>query len=161
PLWQQRLTLERDTQTFGLSTQQLFDALLLDLHIPANRFVNEAVVGRLNAILEDLGAFRPSPPAPSGGIFPLGLGARGPKVAELHSSLRQLGYAISPSESAAKLFGDTTLRAVASFQQLHGLEPNGAVDEVTAQQIGTAAGVRRNEPQVVLGIVRRSNTTAV
>jgi len=159
--WQQRLVEDMSTQSFGSPTKLLFDALLSDLHIPADGFVDEIVAERLNTLLEELGAFSPPTLQTLEDTFPLTLGARGPKVAELHASLRQLGYMISLSDSAAKLFGDTTHRAVTSFQQSRGLEPNGMVDEAMAAQINDAAAVQRNEPRVVLGVVRRSDATAV
>src|ERR1700754_2400179 len=108
--WQQTLQPERATQTFDTSTRRLFLALLTDLAIPDVDFVNESTAGRLNSLLDDLGAFSTGP-NPS-----LSLGSQGSNVAELHNNLRQLGYTISVAESAAQLFGESTRRAVASFQ---------------------------------------------
>ncbi|MGH9755501.1 MAG: neuraminidase-like domain-containing protein [Blastocatellia bacterium] len=75
--------------------------------------------------------------------------------------MRQLGHTISLSDSAAKLFGATTHHAVVGFQQSRGLEPNGVVNETTAARINAAAAVQLNESRVVLGVVRRSDTTPV
>lgn len=159
--WQQAVQSERVAQSFGEGTRRLFVGLLTDLHLPSADFVNEPIAERLNQVLETLGAFVPSPPLPSDDVFPLTLSARGTKVAELHASLRQLGYSISLRESIAKLFSDTTHRAVGTFQQSRGLESSGIVDQALAMQINTAASVKRNEPRVVLGIVRGSDATAV
>ncbi len=156
--WRRRLTRDMAAQTFGGPTRQLFDALLSDLRIPADGFVNQTIAERLNVILEELGALTPSPADEDGR---LSLGARGPDVAQLQGRLRQLGHTISLTESAAKLFGETTHRAVANFQQSRGLAPNGVVDEATAAQISAAADVGRDEPRVALGVVRQSDTTAV
>lgn len=158
--WQQALQPERMAQSFGQVTRRLFVALLNDLNLPNTDFVNETTAERLNQILEALGAFLPTPPPPSDG-FPLVLGARGAAVAELQTTLREVGYSISPRESTASVFGDTTHRAVGTFQQSRGLESTGIVDQSLVAQIKTAASVTRNAPWVVLGVVRRSDATAV
>jgi peptidoglycan hydrolase-like protein with peptidoglycan-binding domain len=158
--WQQNTASERAVQSFGPSTRRLFAGVLTALSLPNADYVDEPTAERLNQILETLGAFLPSLPPPSDG-FPLTLGSRGPNVADLQRNLQQLGYSISLRESAAELFGDTTLRAVGTFLQSHGLEPNGTIDRALAAQIRAEASVNRNEPQVVLGVVRRSDSTAV
>ncbi len=61
--WQQDLTDEMATQSFGERTEHLFSSVIADLHFPAAEFVNETVAGRLNSLLEELGAFR-TPAAP-------------------------------------------------------------------------------------------------
>ena len=157
--WQQNTAPETAVQSFGPNTRRLFAGVLTALSLPNADFVNEPTAARLNHILETLGAFLPSPP-PSDG-FPLTLGARGPNVANLQKNLQQLGYSISVRESAAESFGDTTLRAVGTFLESRGLEPNGEIDQALAAQIRTAASVNRNEPQVVLGVVRQSDSAAV
>jgi peptidoglycan hydrolase-like protein with peptidoglycan-binding domain len=158
--WRQNTASEMAAQSFGPNTRRLFAGVLTALSLPNADFVDEPTAARLNQILETLGAFPPPLPPPSDG-FPLTLGTRGPNVADLQKNLQQLGYLISVRESAAELFGDTTLRAVGTFLQSRGLEPNGEIDQALAAQIRTAASVNRNEPQVVLGVVRRSDSTAV
>ena len=153
--WQQTLQSESAAQTFGTSTRRLFLALLTDLTIPEADFVNEPTAGRLNSLLDDLGAFS------TGTDASLSLGSQGSNVAELHNNLRQLGYTVSLPESAAQLFGESTRRAVASFQRSRGIEVTGIVDETTAAQILREVDATRSKPFVVLGLVLREDGTAV
>ena len=153
--WKEVVAGEMATQSFGERTKRLFAAVIADLHLPHADFVNEAIAARLNALLDELGAF-PSPSPAS-----LSLGAQGPNVAELQNNLRQLGYTISLPESAARLFGESTRRAVASFQRSRGMEPNGVVDDVTARQVAAEVGAVQSEPFVVLGLILQEDGTPV
>jgi peptidoglycan hydrolase-like protein with peptidoglycan-binding domain len=169
--WKQTVSGEMASQSFSERTKRLLAAVIAEVHLPTADFVNDAIAGRLNALLDQLGAFptpappTPAPPTPSpvppGPTASLSLGSQGPPVAELHTSLRLLGYTISLPESAAKLFGETTRRAVASFQRSHSIASNGVVDEVTAAQIATGLGAMRSQPLVILGLVLREDGTAV
>ena len=52
---------------------------------------------------------------------PLSRNSTGESVAELHSELLSLGFAIASTELTAKRFGDDTEKAVRAFQGRHGL----------------------------------------
>ena len=65
----------------------------------------------------------------------LNIRMHGKDVELLQQELRQLGFAI---EDEAGYFGQTTRRAVEQFQEQHGLEITGVVDERTATLINDA-----------------------
>lgn len=65
----------------------------------------------------------------------LNIGMRGGDVELLQQELHQLGFAI---EDEAGYFGSSTRRAVEQFQEQHGLEMTGVVDERTATLINDA-----------------------
>jgi peptidoglycan hydrolase-like protein with peptidoglycan-binding domain len=70
----------------------------------------------------------------------LGLDSQGEDVASLHNQLLNMGGSIDAAELAMKLFGNTTRRRVAEFQEQTALPPTGVVDEDTASAIDRAAG---------------------
>jgi hypothetical protein len=65
----------------------------------------------------------------------LSLSLQGADVALLHTELTQLGFSVLAAEIVAEHFGASTQKAVASFQQQHGLPSTGVVDASTAAQI--------------------------
>src|SRR5688500_5379023 len=67
--------------------------------------------------------------------FPLGPQTRGAKIVPLHEALAALGYDVAPAEADTQRFGETTRAAVTAFQDRHGLERTGTVDEATAKLI--------------------------
>lgn len=72
---------------------------------------------------------------------PLGIGAYGDNVAELHRALLQLGFHVPDSELRRKFFGPATRHAVQRLQQAHGLSATGELDEETATALtGEPAG---------------------
>ncbi|OQW55440.1 MAG: hypothetical protein A4S17_06165 [Proteobacteria bacterium HN_bin10] len=64
-------------------------------------------------------------------------GASGERVRELQRALAELGY---PVGAADGIFGPATRRAVVNFQNEHGLETTGAVDQATQAAITAALG---------------------
>lgn len=62
----------------------------------------------------------------------LGLGAKGPEVAELQELLRTLGYEVEADGS----FGADTERAIRDFQSQHGLAADGIVGSNTSEALG-------------------------
>ncbi len=73
--------------------------------------------------------------APSLSPGDMGVGARGAAVKELQEKLAQLGYSVGTPDG---IFGQKTRRAVVNFQQEHGLETSGQVDEATMAAIDEA-----------------------
>lgn len=73
----------------------------------------------------------------------LNIGMRGGDVELLQQELHQLVFAI---EDEAGYFGSSTRRAVEQFQEQHGLEITGVVDESTATLINDA--VQALDPNV-------------
>jgi peptidoglycan hydrolase-like protein with peptidoglycan-binding domain len=84
-------------------------------------------------------------------IFPLEAGRQGPEVADLQAALqllldkvailrddegacRELSTTLE-RERAERVYGDVTIRVVATFQEESCLEPSGNVDEPTANEI--------------------------
>src|SRR5215211_9191228 len=108
-------------------------------------------------------------------IFPLEAGRRGPEVADLQNALqilldrgtilrddagarRELS-AMLQRERAEQLYGDVTIKVVATFQEESRLEPSGNVDEPTANEINAflqELGLldQQEQPLVVSGHVR-------
>lgn len=84
-------------------------------------------------------------------------GMRGEDVALLHSELAQLIEAgrldaeIADEEAAGQRFGQTTYEAVIRFQEQHGLDPSGVVEDQTALRINQE--VDALQPYVVTGRV--------
>ncbi|HEY6119180.1 MAG TPA: peptidoglycan-binding domain-containing protein, partial [Pyrinomonadaceae bacterium] len=68
----------------------------------------------------------------------LSLGMQGREVAELHKQLVELGFEISAEEIDGQTYGETTYRAVRSFQRSQGLHSEGIVDEETAHLLSRA-----------------------
>jgi peptidoglycan hydrolase-like protein with peptidoglycan-binding domain len=82
-------------------------------------------------------------------IFPLEAGRRGPEVADLQAALQLLldkrailrddegtcRVLSATLERAKRVYGDVTIRVVATFQEEIRLEPSGNVDEPTANEI--------------------------
>src|SRR5262245_45158541 len=62
----------------------------------------------------------------------------GDDVRLLHAALLDLGLPIPDAERQQALFGAGTRDAVTGFQQEHGLEPTGMVDEATARAVTAA-----------------------
>lgn len=65
----------------------------------------------------------------------LKLGDRGAAVRALQRALSHLGFAIGPPDG---VFGQKTREAVVSFQQAHGLAPDGVVGPQTARAVNRA-----------------------
>ena len=92
----------------------------------------------------------------------LNIRMRGEDVVLLQQELRQLGFAI---EDKAGYFGRTTRRSVEQFQEQHGLEMTGVVDEPTARLINEALQALEPGPEsddatgsfVVRGHVRKTD----
>ena len=61
-------------------------------------------------------------------LDPITQGMQGPAVEDIQTRLVALGYTIEDSESAAKLYGPTTARAVAAFRVANNLDVPGDVD---------------------------------
>ena len=66
-------------------------------------------------------------------------GMSGVEVAELHRELARLGTTIPSRERRDRRFGAGTVRAVAAFQQAHGLDQTGVVDRETAAALRALA----------------------
>jgi hypothetical protein len=56
--WQQDLSTETATQSFGTGTSRLLASLRTELHLPDGEFVNEETAEALNQQLAELGAFQ-------------------------------------------------------------------------------------------------------
>lgn len=68
----------------------------------------------------------------------LRLELRGDDVALLHHELALLGLHVEDADVARQWFGDSTEKAVRTFQDEHQLPPEGVVDERTARSINAA-----------------------
>lgn len=73
----------------------------------------------------------------------LKLGSRGDKVAKLQNDLKTLGYYAQKSDG---IFGENTKAAVISFQQKHGLTPDGMVGRKTNDAIQAALKNKPSQP---------------
>lgn len=91
----------------------------------------------------------------------LSIDMQGEDVQLLHSELQSLGYDVPREEIARRFFGPATHEAVLDFQRKHGPEPNGIVDERTANDINTAVEAQQPIPKqlVVSGQVRHQDET--
>ncbi len=71
----------------------------------------------------------------------IGLGDRGPAVADVQKRLRHLGYDVPgwDDELKASSFGEATLNAVKAFQRARGLRETGTVDESTWNELVEAS----------------------
>src|SRR5215218_159264 len=113
-------------------------------------------------------------------IFPLEAGRQGPEVADLQAALQLLLdrgailgddegarhelYAGLERERAERVYGDVTIKVVATFQEESRLQPSGNVDEPTANEInaflqewGLLDQRAQERPLVVSGRVRRGD----
>jgi peptidoglycan hydrolase-like protein with peptidoglycan-binding domain len=136
--WQQELSTELATQSFGTGTSRLLLGLLTSLNLPRAEFVDEPTAQALNRILDGLGAFSPDVPSESDSVFPLSLGIRGSRVAQLHNNLRKLGYEIPQSELDSNLFDVGTQSAVRQVQSKYGLSLTGVLDDRTQAALARA-----------------------
>jgi hypothetical protein len=68
----------------------------------------------------------------SGLVERLGVGAVGPEVTRLHEELRLHGIDVPAGEMNREFFGPGTREAVLRWQEVHGLDGTGEVDEPTA-----------------------------
>ncbi len=97
----------------------------------------------------------------------LSLDMQGDDVKLLHSELIQLGFEIPIEELESLIgprprparFGPGTRQTVGQFQEAHGLEPNGIVDERTAEAINAAVDAQGSF--LVHGQVRHTDGTPV
>src|SRR5258707_1721995 len=69
--WQQELSTEMATQSFGTATSRLLLGLLTSLNLPRAELVDEPTAQALNRILDGLEAFSPDVPPESDSVFPL------------------------------------------------------------------------------------------
>ena len=84
----------------------------------------------------------------------------GEDVTLLHDELKTLGFSIPDKEIADGVFGQGTEQAVKEFQQKHGLQMSGIVDQETAAQInreGQGTGLDSAKSFVVKGLVVYAN----
>lgn len=70
----------------------------------------------------------------------------GPEVGEIQQALIEAGYSISSMELAGKIFGPTTIAAVASYQRSHGLSPDGVVGDRTRAALSGAGDANFTAP---------------
>ena len=93
----------------------------------------------------------------------LGTDMQGDDVNLLHDELTQLGYTIPDNERQEAVFGPGTEAIIQEFQQAHGLDPTGVVDQNTATQINQQVGNQPPAPSafVVQGQVTQPNGNPV
>ncbi|MFC6939742.1 neuraminidase-like domain-containing protein [Salinirubellus sp. GCM10025818] len=82
---------------------------------------------------------------------------KGPDVELLHEELQALGFTLPSSEIDEGFFGTKTRGVVEEFQERHGLERTGEVDERTAQAINAAVDSQQPERFTVSGTVRQQD----
>ena len=68
-------------------------------------------------------------------VFPLSMRMKRDSVADLQASLRLLGLQVSNEETERRYYGASTRQAVRKFQEEHGLQASGEVDEATAERL--------------------------
>ena len=85
----------------------------------------------------------------------------GDDVATLQSELAQLGLTVLADEVQKRRFGKGTQEAVKKFQVEHGLQPNGVVDQRTADEINAAVAAAQAKTLVISGHVRKADGAAV
>jgi peptidoglycan hydrolase-like protein with peptidoglycan-binding domain len=72
----------------------------------------------------------------------LSIGAFGPNVSALHTTLQRLGYAIGESELRRAFFGPVTRQVLQRFQTEHQLAASGRLDDGTAKAIIAALSAK-------------------
>jgi peptidoglycan hydrolase-like protein with peptidoglycan-binding domain len=68
-------------------------------------------------------------------VFPIRLLNQGQAVRDLHEALGSLEFAVGEREVKERRFGRTTRQAVIAFQGRQNLQPNGQIDEGTANRL--------------------------
>ncbi len=79
-------------------------------------------------------------------VFPLKSQMKGTEVGDLHQALIALGFQIAAKEQKEQRFGTATRKSVLAFQEKHGLELSGAVDQKTAARINRELKGRERQP---------------
>jgi cell wall-associated NlpC family hydrolase len=76
----------------------------------------------------------PTKPAPAPGVLGLGLGSRGPAVAQVQQAIIRMGWPLA--RGADGVFGVSTQRALMAIQRANGLKVTGATNIATARLLG-------------------------
>src|SRR3989304_1847835 len=88
-------------------------------------------------------------------VFPLSMRMKRDSVADLQASLRLLGLQVSNEETERRYYGASTRQAVRKFQEEHGLQASGEVDEATAERLNELLEQRGAFEEIAAGAPAR------